>query len=229
MREAEVKKSFGASVRVWRRRMGISQEELAERALLHRTYISDVERGARNVSLQSIERLARALGASLPSLFSYDTGSSRPEDKARAMDILYVEDEADEVMVAMQSFKQAKIANRIVAVHDGEAALDFLLGTGRFADRKPEGHGTLVLLDLDLPRINGLEVLQRIRKDPRTQSIPVVALCTSAEGPEMTTSLRMGANACIVKPLEFQKLINITPKLEMQWLLHHGLAKELKE
>ena len=78
VREIEVKKSFGASVRSWRKRQGISQEELAERATLHRTYISDVERGARNVSLQSIERIARALAISLPELFSYDSASSGP-------------------------------------------------------------------------------------------------------------------------------------------------------
>ncbi len=78
MRETEVKKSFGASVRNWRKRLGISQEKLAERATLHRTYISDVERGARNVSLQSIERIARALGISLPDLFSYDKAASEP-------------------------------------------------------------------------------------------------------------------------------------------------------
>ncbi|HEY3762540.1 MAG TPA: helix-turn-helix transcriptional regulator [Verrucomicrobiae bacterium] len=78
---------FGASVRSWRKQMGISQEELAERAMLHRTYISDVERGARNVSLQSIERLARALEISLPALFSYDTrppaGTEMPPKKPR--------------------------------------------------------------------------------------------------------------------------------------------------
>lgn len=184
--------------------------------MLHRTYISDVERGARNVSLQSIERLAHALGASLPAIFSYDDASGAIDKK---VDILYVEDETDEVMVAMQSFKLAKITNHIVVVHDGASALDFLHCTGRFAQRKPEGHSTIVLLDLDLPRISGVEVLQRIRKDPSLRSVPVVVLCASREDSQIATCKRLGADASIVKPLEFQKLVDVTPQLNLHWAL----------
>lgn len=204
--------------------MGISQEELAERAMLHRTYISDVERGARNVSLLSIERLAQALGTSLPAIFSPDAALADSMDQM--VDILYVEDEADEVMVAQQSFKHAKITNRIVVVRDGLAALEFLQCTGRFANRKPEGRALLVLLDLDLPRINGLEVLERIRKDARLRSTPVIALGTSEADCDTAVSKRLGADACILKPLDFQKLAQVTAQLNLHWALQPPPPKE---
>ncbi len=205
---------------MWRKRLGISQEELAERATLHRTYISDVERGARNVSLQSIARLARALDTSLPAIFSGDAHPATSVVNGGVVDILYVESDPGEVRVTMQTFRHAKIANRIFTVHDGVSAMDFLLCTGRFSGRAPGGRPQLVLLSLDLPRMSGSEVLERIRKDPRTRSIPVVALCDTGDERTMAVSLRQGANTCLVKPLDFQRLSGVIPQLNLQWALH---------
>src|SRR5580658_5917391 len=105
----DVKKPFGASVRIWRHRLGISQEELAGRAGLHRTYVCDVERGVRNVSLESIEKLARALEISTADLFSYDLASGKEEGLHLAdeglVDILYVEDDAQDAQMAMLALK----------------------------------------------------------------------------------------------------------------------------
>jgi len=224
----DLKKSFGASVRNWRKRLGISQEELAERATLHRTYISDVERGARNVSLQSMQRLASALDTSLHSLFDGQSRSFSPSAEA-LVDILYVENEPDEVLVTMQAFKHARIANRIFVVREGLDALDFLFCTGRFVHRATVNRPQMVLLDLDLPRLGGLEVLQRIRKDPRTRSLPVVALCHAGDEQDMAASLRLGANACLDKPLDFQRLWKVVPQLNLQWVLQRVPARGPKE
>src|SRR6266446_5568825 len=196
-----VKKLFGSSVRNWRSSLGISQEELAERAGLHRTYISDVERGARNVSLTSIERLARALQISVSTLLSQLNGG--PSDKATAallfadewMDILMVEDEANDVELAMAALKSANITNHIHVVRDGAAALDYLFCTGTYAQRQRSDRPQMILLDLNLPKISGLEVLERVKADPRTRSIPVVVLTASRHDRDIATSKRLGAEA----------------------------------
>jgi transcriptional regulator with XRE-family HTH domain len=129
VRDANSKKPFGMSVRAWRNRLGISQEELAERAGLHRTYICDVERGARNVSLGSIEKLARALEVSVPALLSYSTDGTAGWTGNGLVDILFVEDLADDVELTLRALKRANIANTIHVERDGEAALHYLLGT----------------------------------------------------------------------------------------------------
>src|SRR3984957_16917567 len=104
----DVKKPFGSAVRKWRGRLGVSQEELGGRAGLHRTYICDIERGARNVSLESIEKLARALQISLARLFSYEPGSGLPDEQSGAedlVDILFVEDNPNDVEITIGSLK----------------------------------------------------------------------------------------------------------------------------
>src|SRR5208282_6199108 len=158
-------KPFGAAVRSWRGRLRISQEELAGRAGLHRTYICDIERGARNVSLQSIEKLAQALETSIAALFSYDPAAGLPEPPGFAgealLDILLVEDDSHDVAMAMESLKD--ITNRVEVVRDGQAALDFLFCQGPYATRRPSQRPQLLLLDLRLPKIDGLEVLRRVK------------------------------------------------------------------
>jgi len=215
---------FGASVRVWRDRLGISQEELAERAELHRTYISDVERGARNLTLESIERLAGALEVSVPSLLSYSRKpasgqSTAPWPGSELVDILFVEDRADDVELALQALKSAHITNRIHIVRDGAAALDFIFATGEYAHRRDNDRPQMILLDLSLPKIDGLEVLRRIKTDPRTRKIPVVVLTGSKRDQDIAASKRLGAEAYIVKPVDFRNLSVVVPQLSLHWAL----------
>ena len=219
--EVDVKKPFGNAVRKWRGQLGVSQEELAGRAGLHRTYICDIERGARNVSLQSIEKLARALEISMATLFSYEPSTSQTETKRLAgeglVDILFVEDDPHDSEMTMQALKV--ITNLVQLVRDGQAALDFLFCQGEFASRQPSQRPQLMLLDLRLPKIDGLEVLRRVKSVPQTSSIPVVVLTSSDRDRDIQASKRLGAAACIAKPVDMRNLTHVAPILHFQWAL----------
>ncbi|HTD67849.1 MAG TPA: response regulator, partial [Candidatus Limnocylindria bacterium] len=211
------------SVKSWRSRLGISQEELAGRAGLHRTYVSDIERGARNVSLESIEKLARALKISVATLFSPGGKSSTAGSSEELVDILLVEDNADDVQLTLRALQEAKITNPIQVVRDGAEALHFLFCTGEYANRRADQRPQVILLDLGLPKISGLEVLRRIKADARTRSIPVVVLTGSRHDRDVLASKQLGTQAYIVKPVDFQNLSEVTPQLSLSWaLLKHG-------
>ncbi len=223
MQILDVKKPFGTSVRTWRGRIGISQEELARRAGLHRTYVCDVERGARNVTLQSIERLAQALEISVSTLLGYprQTGAEggpaeefMPEEM---VDILFVEDDPVAIKLTIESLKN--ITNRIQVARDGEEALHFLFGTGKYAQRKVKNRPQLILLDLGLPKIDGLEVLRRVKTDPRTSGIPVIVLTGSVREEDLEKCKQLGVAAYIMKPVGLQNLIQVSPQLHLHWAL----------
>jgi CheY-like chemotaxis protein/DNA-binding XRE family transcriptional regulator len=222
----DVKKPFGTSVRAWRARLGISQEELAGRAGLHRTYVCDVERGARNVTLQSIEKLALALQISVSTLLAYarepGSGEAGAEEfrAGEMVNILYVEDNQSDVQLAREGLKN--ITNHIHIVRDGQAALNFIFGTGEYAHHKTP-RPQLILLDLGLPKVDGLEVLRRVKADPRTSSIPVIVLTASLRDRDVQTSRQLGAEAYIIKPVDLKNLTAVTPQLHLQWaLLKHA-------
>jgi CheY-like chemotaxis protein/DNA-binding XRE family transcriptional regulator len=226
----DVKKPFGTSVRTWRSRLGISQEELAGRAGLHRTYVCDVERGARNVTLQSIEKLAQALEISVSTLLAYPReplaeGTYADEFVPEKLaEILYVEDNATDVALATEGLKS--ITNRIHVVRDGLAALNFLFGLGEYAGRKGLPLPQLILLDLGLPKVNGLEVLRRVKADPRTSGIPVIVLTASVRDGDLQSGKRLGAAAFLIKPVDLKHLSEVTPQLNLQWaLLKRGDAR----
>jgi len=225
MGKNEVKKHFGAAVRLRRDHLGISQEELAGRAGLHRTYISDVERGARNVSLESIQRLAAALEVPLSVLFMHleELSSEQPNrplvSSDELVDILIVEDSAADAELTIKALKEVRIANHIFVVRDGVAALDFLFCRGEFANRKRGERPQIILLDLGLPKIDGIEVLRQIKADSRTRTIPVIVLTVANRDREVAASQRLGADAYIVKPVDFQNLSGVTPQLSLQWAL----------
>lgn len=225
MGKTDLKKEFGAAVRFRRDHLGISQEELAGRAGLHRTYISDVERGARNVSLESIHRLAEALEIPLSILFSRlgQTGSERTSAPTLSpdelVDILIVEDSAEDAELAIKALRDVRMTNRIYIVRDGASALDFLFCKGEYAHRKRNDRPQLILLDLALPKIDGLEVLRQIKADPRTRTIPIIVLTGSSRDKDIAASQRLGAEAYIVKPVDFQNLSGVTPQLSLQWAL----------
>ena len=213
---------FGEAVRGWRKLLGISQEELAERADLHRTYVSDVERGTRNLSLESIERLARALEISVSALFPQPGVQNEGAGGGHAgdlIDILLVEDNADDVELTLRAFKKSRFANRIHVVNDGAEALDYVFCRGRYARRRLKSNLQMILLDLNLPKVSGLEVLRRIKADKRTRQIPVVILTISDDHYDVTECRRLGAENYIVKPVDFQSLSQATPELNLNWVL----------
>jgi two-component system, response regulator len=217
----EIEKRFGMAVRNWRTRLRISQEDLAAKAGLQRTYISDIERGTRNVSLKSVEKIADALRISIWTLFSdfNDHPGAAPLTTDELVDILLVEDRPEDAELTMEALKDGNITNRIYRVPDGAAALNFLFGTGEFSHRRPNDHPQVVLLDLHLPKIGGLEVLRRIKSDPRTSSIPVVVLTSSKDDRDVIESKRLGAETYIVKPVSLENFSAMTLKLSMHWAL----------
>lgn len=226
----DVKKSFGASVKYWRHRLGISQEALAERSDMHRTYICDVERGSRNVSLETIERLARALEISTFTLFynfrRIPAGARAAEPIPEELgDILLVEDDANDEALALRALREANMANHIEVVRDGAAALDFLFGAGPHSARRPQIMPQLILLDLNLPKVDGLEVLRKIKTDSRTRAIPVAVMTASRRSQDVAESLKLGAEAYIVKPVDFQNFSEVVPKLNLHWAVLKSVAR----
>jgi CheY-like chemotaxis protein/DNA-binding XRE family transcriptional regulator len=225
MQPADVQKGFGAEVKRRRIHLGISQEKLAERANLHRTYVSDVEAGKRNPSLASIQRLTLALGASLGAIFaSVENGAKGTSDTSniltpRAGDILLVEDNAKDAELTLTAFKQAKLTNSVQVVHDGVEALDFVFCRGPYSKRPKTELPQVVLLDLHLPKIHGLEVLRRIKADEFTRKIPVVVLTVSQRDDDIREALQLGAQSYIVKPVDFQNFAQSTSKLSLRWAL----------
>ena len=181
----ELQTKLGAIIRACRRQLGITQEELAWRADLHRTYIADIERGARNVTLRSLANLARALQLTIGHLFAHVTAPSDTAPRIgtklvsnEVRNILLVEHHAAAAAATARAFKRARLANPLRIVRDGEAGLDYLFGTGRFAKRKPV-HPQLILLVPDLPGMSAAEFLRRVKGDERTRDIPVVLLTVS--------------------------------------------------
>jgi len=225
MGASDITSRFGASVRSLRFGLGLSQEALAKRANLHRTYIAGIEGGMRNVTLKTVEKLAQALKVSTavllpqtgPPWADQPTGDRLSADEL--VDILFVEDEADDVQLTTQALKSAKMMNRIHVVRDGAAALDFLFRTGEYIQPERSNRPKMILLDLNLPKVSGLEVLQRIKADPRTRSIPVVVLTASKHDRDIAISKRLGAEAYIVKPVGFQNFSEVIPQLSLRWAL----------
>ncbi len=225
----DVRSSFAVAVKERRRQLGITQEELAWRAGLHRTYITDIERGARNLSLQSIEKLARALQAPIAELFALPAESPAPSPQAapaesgRGMDILLVEDNPDDEELTLQAFRAARLKNRVHIVRDGPAALDFMFRRGAYATAWTPQQGLVVLLDLNLPKLSGLEVLRVIRSDARTLTLPVVVLTASEKSRDIAECRRLGCNYYITKPVAFESFSRITADLRFDWNLVRGL------
>jgi len=133
--------------------------------------------------------------------------------------ILLVEDNPDDEELTRMALEQSNIANQLVVAHDGVEALDYLFGTGPFAGQAPPALPTVVLLDLKLPRVDGLEVLQRIRREERTRRLPVVILTSSKEEQDVLDSYGYGANSYIRKPVEFDKFFEATRQLGLYWLV----------
>jgi CheY-like chemotaxis protein len=133
--------------------------------------------------------------------------------------ILLVEDNPDDEALAIRALKRNHIGNEIVVAHDGVEALDFMFGTGIHIGRDISIKPTVILLDLKLPRIDGIEVLRRLRVDDRTKLVPVVVLTTSSEEQDMLDSYSLGCNSYIRKPVDFIQFSEAIRQLGMYWLL----------
>ncbi len=133
--------------------------------------------------------------------------------------ILLVEDNPDDEELTILALQESKLLNEIVVMHDGIEALDYLLGRGVYATRDVSVQPQVILLDLKLPRLNGLEVLQRLRSDERTHLIPIVILTSSSEEEDIVRSYRLGANSYVRKPVEFHRFMEVVKKLGLYWLL----------
>lgn len=132
--------------------------------------------------------------------------------------ILLVEDNPDDVALTLRAFKRSTIGAEIVVACDGVEALDFLAGRGRFAGRDTREQPAVILLDLKLPRLSGLEVLRRLRADPNTALQPVVVLTSSNEDEDMVRSYQLGANGYVRKPVNFDEFIEAARRLGLYWL-----------
>ena len=139
--------------------------------------------------------------------------------KDSPVEILLVEDNPSDVELALHALKKNNLANRVEVVRDGAEALDFLFGIGSYAGRNIQDGPKVVLLDLKLPRVDGLEVLEKIRSDPRTKNIPVVMLTSSREERDIAESYNLGVNSYIVKPVDFEQFTEAVRQLGLYWLL----------
>ncbi|PYV50163.1 MAG: two-component system response regulator [Acidobacteria bacterium] len=135
------------------------------------------------------------------------------------VDILLVEDNPDDLELTLHALRREHLANNIFAVRDGEEALEFLFCTGRFKDRNFDHPPRLVLLDLKLPKLTGLEVLKRVKDDPRTKALPVVILTASKEERDLVASYNLGANSYIQKPVDFDRFREIVKSAGLYWMV----------
>jgi two-component system, response regulator len=135
------------------------------------------------------------------------------------VEILLVEDNPDDVRLALHALNKNHLANWVEVVRDGEAALDFLLGQGAYANRNANVHPKVVLLDLKLPKVDGLEVLRYMKNNPKLKSIPVVILTSSDQENDIIQSYQMGVNSYIRKPVDFEQFVEAIRTLGYYWLI----------
>jgi two-component system response regulator len=136
-----------------------------------------------------------------------------------AVDILIVEDNLPDAQLMLRALRKHNLANRVFVVEDGVAALDFLFCRGQFSERSAAHLPKIVLLDLKLPKVNGLEVLEQVKNDDRTRLIPVIVVTSSREDPDVQKAYDLGANSYVVKPVDFDQFMEAMSHLGLYWLL----------
>jgi CheY-like chemotaxis protein len=150
------------------------------------------------------------------------------------VDILLVEDSQDDIDLALHTLRRENLANHIFVVRDGEEALDFLFCSGPYADRNPGHMPKLILLDLKLPKVDGMEVLRRLRSDSRTKILPVVIMTSSKEEKDVANGYNLGVNSFIQKPVDFDQFRQTVKTIGLYWFLinqrpQNHLAEKLAE
>jgi two-component system response regulator len=135
------------------------------------------------------------------------------------VEILLVEDNLSDAELTIRALKKNNLANKLLHVKNGEEALDFIFGQGTYSGHQLENGLKLVLLDLKMPKVNGIEVLRKIKGDERTKKIPVVMLTSSKEDPDIKTCYELGANSYVVKPVEFESFVKAVSELGLYWII----------
>jgi len=144
-----------------------------------------------------------------------------------AVEIILVEDNPDDAALAIRALKKNNLANNLIHLKDGAEALDYIFGKGIYEGRDITKSPKVIFLDLKMPKINGIEVLQKVKSDERTKHIPVVVLTSSAEDPDIKTCYSLGANSYIVKPLGFDDFTKKISELGLYWLVLNELPTKL--
>lgn len=139
----------------------------------------------------------------------------------KEIEILLVEDSVHDAELTIRALRKNDVAKNILHLRDGAIALDYLFGTGQYQGRNTANKPKLILLDLKMPKVSGLEVLEKIAGDVTTHKIPVVVLTSSKEHPDVDQAYRLGANSYIVKPVDFESFSQVVNALGMYWLLHN--------
>jgi two-component system response regulator len=142
-----------------------------------------------------------------------------------AVEILIVEDTPQDLELTLRALRKAKLSNRIQVARDGAEAIEFIFGEGAHAGRNIDNGPKVILLDLKLPKIDGIEVLRRVKGDPRTKAIPVVVLTSSKEQKDVVESYQLGVNSYIVKPVDFERFASAVGDLGLYWLLLNQAPK----
>lgn len=137
----------------------------------------------------------------------------------KEVEIILIEDNPNDAEMTIRALRKNNISNHLVHLKDGEEGLEFIFGTGKFAGRNTNNLPKVILLDLKMPKVDGIEVLKRIKVDEKTKLIPVVVLTSSNEDPDISTCYKLGANSYIVKPVGFENFIKAVADLGMYWLL----------
>ena len=135
------------------------------------------------------------------------------------IEILLVEDNSSDAEVTIRTLRKRNISNRIIHVKDGQEALDWIFGVGAYLGRDPNNHPKLVMLDLKLPKVDGLEVLRAIRADERTRLMPVVMMTSSREQRDVIESYKLGVNSYVVKPVDFDSFSTAVAELGHYWMI----------
>ena len=141
------------------------------------------------------------------------------EERFEQVEILLVEDNPSDAEMTLRALRRNQLANNVHWVKDGAEALDFMFGTGAYAARDPARMPKLVMLDIKMPKIDGIEVLRRLKEDGQTRAVPVVVMTSSNEEQDVVESYRLGVNSYIVKPVQFEAFHEVVAKIGMYWML----------